>query len=237
MILDLDGSRREADLPGRQGRLLLGYLLLNPRPVGRYELIDALWRDDLPGDPETALSSLVSKIRKTIAPLSVEGRSDLELKLPSGTWVDLSAAEDALHRARSANAQAQWHEAWSPARVALHISARGLLVGLDAHWLDSHRERFDELHLSALEAYGECCLGIGGTETDAALRAGRQLVEKASYRESGYRITMEALAACGNPAEGLRLFDTLRARLREELGVSPGPQTQAVHERLLQLCR
>jgi DNA-binding SARP family transcriptional activator len=44
---------------------------------------------------------------------------------------------------------------------------------------------------------------------------------------------MEALAARDNTAEALRVFDTLRVLLREELGVAPGAATQAVHRRLL----
>jgi len=64
------------------------------------------------------------------------------------------------------------------------------------------------------------------TEIDAALRAGRLLIEKASYRESGYLLLMRALAADGNPAEGLRVYEGPRGHLRDELGVSPGPETQ-----------
>jgi DNA-binding SARP family transcriptional activator len=236
-VVEFDGERREAGLPGRQGRLTLAYLLLNRhRPVGRYELMDALWRDEPPGDPETSLSAVLSKVRKRIEPATIEGRSELELRLPEQTWIDLDAAESALHRAQSANAQQRWHEAWSPARVALHVAARGLLVGLDAHWLDEPRNHLLELHLSSLEVYAECCLGIGGTEIDAALRAGRLLIERASYRESGYRLLMRALAADGNPAEGLRVYEDLRGHLRDELGVSPGPETQRIHAELLRLC-
>jgi DNA-binding SARP family transcriptional activator len=42
--LEIDGRRRERDLPGRLGRVLLGYLALNRhRAVPRDELIEALW--------------------------------------------------------------------------------------------------------------------------------------------------------------------------------------------------
>ena len=44
---------------------------------------------------------------------------------------------------------------------------------------------------------------------------------------------MEALAAQGNVAEGLRVFDRLRTLLRDELGTMPSPETIAAHERLL----
>lgn len=45
VVIELDGRRVEDDLPGRQGKVLFAYLAANRlRPVGRDELIDALWR-------------------------------------------------------------------------------------------------------------------------------------------------------------------------------------------------
>ena len=44
---------------------------------------------------------------------------------------------------------------------------------------------------------------------------------------------MEALAARGNVAEAMRVFDALRTLLRDELGTSPSPEAIAAHERLL----
>jgi hypothetical protein len=56
----------------------------------------------------------------------------------------------------------------------------------------------------------------------------------APFRESGYRLLMEAKAARGNVAEALHAYERLRVLLREELGVAPSPVVQAVHRRLLQ---
>jgi DNA-binding SARP family transcriptional activator len=60
------------------------------------------------------------------------------------------------------------------------------------------------------------------------------LIERAPFRESGYRLLMEAKAARGNVAEALHAYERLRVLLREELGVAPSPVVQAVHRRLLQ---
>jgi DNA-binding SARP family transcriptional activator len=46
---------------------------------------------------------------------------------------------------------------------------------------------------------------------------------------------MEALAARGEPGEALVVYDLLRSRLRDELGVAAGPVTQAIYRRLLAL--
>ena len=76
-------------------------------------------------------------------------------------------------------------------------------------------------------------LGVGGTELTAAVRAGRELVELEPYRETGYRILMDALEREGNTAEALLVYEALRCRLRDDLGVTPRRRTQDLHRRLL----
>ena len=53
------------------------------------------------------------------------------------------------------------------------------------------------------------------------------------FREAGYGLLMEALAAQGNTAEALQVYDALRCRLRDELGTAPSAELQALHQRLL----
>ena len=53
------------------------------------------------------------------------------------------------------------------------------------------------------------------------------------YRETGYRILMEALERNGNLAEALLVYDRLRVLLRDELGVAPSQGVQTVYRRLL----
>ena len=64
-------------------------------------------------------------------------------------------------------------------------------------------------------------------------RAARALIDSEPYRESGYVLLMEALAARGNVAEGMRVFERLRTLLRDELGTAPSPDAIAAYERLL----
>jgi DNA-binding SARP family transcriptional activator len=65
------------------------------------------------------------------------------------------------------------------------------------------------------------------------VRAGRELTRREPYRESGWRILMQGLAAEGNSAEALRAYDRLRTLLRNELGVAPSGPTQELHKALL----
>jgi len=233
-VIERLGERLDDRLPGRQGRLLFAYLVLNRhRAASRDELAEALWPDQLPSASQNGLNALISKVRRAVGSEVVAGRSSLRLQLGKGAWVDVEAAEEAVHRAESAVALGDWKRAWGPSLVALFVAARDFLPGDDAPWISEHRRQLAEIRLRGLEAYAVSALGIGGTELPAAVRAGRQLVRLVPLQESGYQVLMRALACQGNVAQALRVYSDLCDVLREELGISPSATSQAVYESLL----
>lgn len=222
-VVEIDGRRVEGELPGRQGRLLLAYLVSNRlHVVTRDELVEALWPDARDG----GLAPLLSKLRRVL-PLDGTRVALDELR------VDVEEAAEAVHRAESALVLGEPLRAWGPAQVAMFVTGRTFLAGEEAPWIEVERRRLGALSIRALEAYAGATLGIGGTERAAAVRAGRRLVELEPYRESGYRLLMEALDSEGNSAEALLVYESLRGRLREELGITPSEPTQDLHRRLL----
>lgn len=228
LVARIGGRRVEQELPGRQGRLAFAFLALNRRrTVTRDELGEVLWPE--PGSSDR-LSPLLSKLRGVVP---LEGRGDVRLCLPADAFVDVEAAAEGLHRAQSAVARGDYAAAWSPARVAQHVALREFLPGEDAPWIAEERRRLEEILVRALELVGRVCVEIGAGELDTAERAARSLIERAPYRESGHRLLMDVLAARGNTAEALLVYEGLRIRLRDELGATPSAETQALHRRLL----
>jgi pentatricopeptide repeat protein len=176
---------------------------------------------------------LVSKCRAALGPEILTGRTEVRLNLPPDTWIDVEHAVLAVHEAQSAVALGEWKRAWRPALRAGLIAGRPLLSQHDTPWLDHWRQRLDEVHDLALEAYAASCLGIGGTELPGAERAARRLLERSPLRETGYALLMHALSAQGNVAEAMRVYDRARTTLDEELGLTPGRAIQDAHARLL----
>jgi SARP family transcriptional regulator, regulator of embCAB operon len=233
LVVERDGERVEAGLPGRQGRLLFAYLVVNRhRQVPRDELAEALWREPDPAAVDTRLNPLLSKLRRVFGTDAVNGRSILRLCLPDA-WVDLEAAVEAIHRAESSVVQHDWVRAWGPVLTALFVSERGFLPGEDAPWIDEIRHQLTMLRLRALECYAATGLGLAGPELAGAVRAGRQLIHLAPLRESGYRYLMQALAAQDNLAEALHVYTRLCDHLRDQLGVAPSPATRELYQQLL----
>ena len=234
LVVRVRGRRVEGALPGRHDQTLLGYLALHrDRPVDRDELVEALWPQGAPAAPGTSLRALVSRLRSALGGDLLTGRGEVRLALPPGSWLDVEAADDAIHRAESAVARAAWRDGWAPAHVALNVSRRPFLHGHDAPWIDERRRHLDDVRLRALACWAAVGLGIGGAELADAERAARLVVAEAPYREPAHRMLMEVLTARGNRAEALQAYEALRRRLSEDLGTAPGEELRALHASLL----
>ena len=228
-----DGQTRPA-LPGRQGQLLLAYLVCHrTRACPRYELEDVLWPKEAPASSDSALSALLSKLRRALGPEALTGRAEVRLTLPEPLLVDTELLGEAVELAAQALEDRAYEDAAAQARAALAFGAEPFLAECDGPWVRERRREVEGLRLRALEALGEAGLRLGGRELDAAEHAARTAIGLAPFRESSHRLLMEVHEASGNPAEALRAFDELRQRLRDELATAPGPAVIAVHERLL----
>jgi len=236
LAIHRDGVRVESRLPGRQGARLIGYLAANlDRWVTRDELVEAVWGDGVPPDAGAALAPLLSKVRRVVGAERIEGRGSLRFVAAEDALVDVHWAFDALHRAESAVESGDWLEAFHPAHTAHLIGSRTFMLGHEAPWIDAWRRRLTEIGVRGLEVHARALLEVPFEARSGAERAARTLVQEAPFRESGYRLLMEALERSGNRAEALRVFDDLRVLLAEELGAAPDPQTAAMHQRLLSL--
>ncbi|MDQ3723851.1 MAG: bacterial transcriptional activator domain-containing protein [Actinomycetota bacterium] len=152
------------------------------------------------------------------------------MSLPLDAQIDVELAQDLLHRSRTALAAGDWAGAWTPAHVIL---LRGFMPGHEGPWSEDMRRELNDTLLDALECAVKAKLGIGGREVEHADQLARRLVARAPYRESGHALLMSVLAGRGNIAEALRVYDQLRVRLRDELGIAPGAAVQEVHRTLL----
>jgi DNA-binding SARP family transcriptional activator len=234
-VVLLDGRERAGELRGLQARALLAFLVFERhRPVDRFDATEALWGERPPAAAAEALRALLSNLRRALGSERLVGRDELRLRLPDGVWVDVEVAARAAHDAESAVALQQWQRAWIAAHVAMNIAGRPLLPRWSGSWIEERRVDLERARLRALEALAAGGVGLGGTELSTAKRAARTLIDADPYRESGHRFMMRALALEGNTADALLVFERLRTRLRDDLGIAPSEETLRLHSDLLQ---
>jgi SARP family transcriptional regulator, regulator of embCAB operon len=234
LAVELLGRDLTAKLPAGQAQVLFTYLTVTRAlPSARDKLVEALWPYRPPAGADTALSALLSRLRSVLGAEVLSGRSEIHLRLPHDAWIDLEAAEEAIHRAEAAVTQGDWARGWGPSLVALFTARRGFLPRHDLPWADEHRRRLEQIRIAALECYAAVALGVGGSELAPGERVARELIELAPYREHSHALLMQILTARGNSAEALRVYETLRQRLRDELGATPAPELRDLQEQLL----
>jgi DNA-binding SARP family transcriptional activator/tetratricopeptide (TPR) repeat protein len=232
--LEVDGRALTADLPTGQAGALLAYLLSSRDfSARREELIEAILPPRDAQRAQAALRPLLSRVRRALAPATIEGRERLRLALPEPVAVDVDEAARAVSAARAAAGDGRWAVVRERAGTARELLAAGLLPAQEGDWVEVRRREIEELELEALEWVARAGVALGGAELVAAEAASRELIARAPFRETGHRYLMESLAAAGNAAEALRAYDTLRVLLRDELGAAPAPEVQALHQRLL----
>jgi len=230
MTVELGG--RKIAPRGVQGRKLLAYLVANRRrALRRDELLEVLWEGRPPADPDSSLAAALSHLRHELGPDVLRPR-EVSLRLPERTWVDLEVIEDQAQRTAQALEEGTPDKAVRLAEQTLGLM-KGFLPGLEAGWIDEKRRELAELRLSVQEAAVEASLQLGGGRLPTAQRMAHALVREAPYRESGYELLMRVHAASGNAAEANRVYHSLRALLRDELGTTPGPDVTKLNARLL----
>ncbi len=233
-MVDAQGQRLDAGLPGRQGRLLFAYLVRNrTRGCPRDELIDVLWPEGPPAAADSALSALLSKLRRALGEGVLTGRGELRLRLEGEVSVDVEESATAIGEAEAALEAGDPALAAQRARDALATDLQTFLPDSEGGWAADERRELDTIRLRALETLAAAGMRQGGRELGAAEQAARAAIAAAPFRESAHRLLMEVHEAAGNPAEALRAFEELRSLLREELGTTPGTAAMAVFERVL----
>ncbi|HET9848518.1 MAG TPA: BTAD domain-containing putative transcriptional regulator [Candidatus Dormibacteraeota bacterium] len=230
---------REIDLPGRQGRLALVYLVAErQRAVPQAELAELLWPEALPPSWPVALSAVISKLRNKLATLGLDRDGVIpnafrcyQFRPPPDTWIDLEAVADAVHHAEGALLAKQPQAAYGPSLIATTIARRPFLVGEDAPWIARRRDWLLALLVRALDCRVEALVANG--ELALAVDQARSAVELEPYRESGYRLLMKVLVMQGDRGEAMKAYRECRRRLSTDLGATPSAETESLAQTLI----
>jgi predicted ATPase/DNA-binding SARP family transcriptional activator/tetratricopeptide (TPR) repeat protein len=217
-------------VPEVRVRALLARLLIDPgRVVSADRLVDDLWGDALPANPSGALQTVVSRLRRAIG-------GGLVAHHPPG--YRLNVPLDAVDSGRFAALLGRARREMDPGgRAALLAEALDLWRGdafagfADEPFAASAAAALAEQRLAAWEDYAEARLRLGD---HAALAAElRGLVDRNPLRERLRGAHLRALHGAGRTTEALDGYRQLRRLLHDELGLEPGAELAALHQRML----
>ncbi|GAA3132724.1 transcriptional regulator AfsR [Planomonospora alba] len=233
-----DGA--ELDLGTPLQRSIIAMLLLREgRAVTPTEMIDGVWGEDAPPRALGALRTYVSRLRAVLEPgrsprtppelLTSVGRG-YALRL-GGAWFDLVRFEDAARRAEAARRAGDLRGAAESLRASLALCTGEPLAGAVGPYVEHQRGRLAERRMTALETLMDLDLELGRhAEVVSELIA---LTADHPLRERLRAQLMLAYYRCGRQADALAVFTDTRQALIDELGVDPGPELTALHQRIL----
>jgi DNA-binding SARP family transcriptional activator len=220
-----------AALGGRKARQFLLLLALSRgRPAGVDRLIDALWGDHPPRNPGDQLAVLASRVRRQLgADRIVRGDEGYRLRYD---WLDVDELDAVVAEAQRRRAVGNRSGAAAAARIALSL-VRGepTTAGMGSAWAGAQVAAVARAVAQARRVAARSLLEAGQPLDAVELLSAE--VDREPYDEDAVRLLMRAEVAAGRPAAALAVFASCRARLAEELGAEPAPETSALHTAIL----
>ncbi|WP_020670805.1 BTAD domain-containing putative transcriptional regulator [Amycolatopsis nigrescens] len=223
-------------IPGLKVRALLADLLAHEgKTVSADRLVEDLWGDRPPGNPAGALQAKISQLRRALDEAEPSARRLVVSRAPGYL---LEAGPEAVDSGRFTALLTRAGETGDPrAKAALLADALALWRGpafadfADEEFAGPVISKLEELRLSALEEQAEARLELG----EHAVLVGElgDLVARYPLRERLRATQLRALYRAGRQSEALQSYTDLRDRLRDELGLDPGPGLVALHGAIL----
>ncbi len=225
----VDGVEPQA-LGSRKGRLALCVLALGEgQAVPADVLIDALWGDAPPANPEDQLAVLISRLRSVLGREAIVHRD--RGYLLRCDWLDSSELASLTGEMERRRAAGHLLGAAAAARVVLSLLRGYGPPSVPGDWAQLRLAELDRLASRARRLAATALLEAG--DWMAAADAAAAAVEADGYDEASLRVLLRACVAGGRPAAALAAYARARERLAGELGTDPSPETVALYTAIL----
>ncbi|MFV2100149.1 AfsR/SARP family transcriptional regulator [Micromonospora sp. LOL_024] len=206
-------------------RAVLAYLLLNAnRVVSTAQLIDAVWAHDPPRSARLQVQACVSALRRAM----VANPADGPLVSEAGGYRMVVANgeldhEDFVQRvshARSSQQAGRSEEAADQLRSALVLWRGTPLGGTNGAFVADASAALEQQRLAAHEDLADIELSLG--RHASLVPELSALVSANPLRERLAAQLVVALAGAGQQARALQVYQDVKSRLADELGLEPG---------------
>ncbi|MCP4409848.1 MAG: tetratricopeptide repeat protein [Gammaproteobacteria bacterium] len=202
---------------------LLGYLVVEQRPIVRDFLAALFWPDASPAKGRANLSRELHNLAQILPDCWESNRQSIAFMPSANTTVD-------LYQLRQLEMQERWGEA-SELLGGEFLEGLYLEGNLEfENWLLGERERWRRCAEMVLRRVVEGCVRRGRYVD--ALRYAQRLLQQSPWDEETYRQIMRLLTWTGQRGAALRQFESCKALLKEELGVEPALETNTLYQRI-----
>ncbi len=229
------GDHAIGSLPSQSSSSLLAYLILNrDREHTRDVLAGRFWSDATEERARRRLSNSLWQIRQSTRELGVELLTTTANAVGFNPAIEVVLDVEILDQ-RLDELDRESLSGSDMARVAeLSAVVAGntgeLLSGYHDEWIHEERERIRRRNRAALSQLVVLTTSQG--EYEVALRHALSLVAEEPFNEKMQQQVLQLYALSGQPSGAQRHYQQLVQELRDELGVSPTAETDALMARI-----
>jgi len=221
--LSVDGAPAPPELLWRKHLGLLVYLARSPRGRTREHLIGLLWADKPEAAARHSLNEAIRVLRRYLGDGQVDTGVGQVRLAPGAVRLDLDRLEELATAGE-----------WEPAsRLIAGEFLEGFSIAGASEfedWLASERSAIRTRCIEVLTRHADGLLRTGQAQ-EASLVAARALsLDPGS--EQAVRLAMRSLVLAGDRTSALEQYEEFAARLKEQVGTTPDPETQAIAERV-----
>lgn len=222
----------EIDLGTPKQRALLALLLLQPgHPLSPDEIVAVLWGDDPPDSAQNQVQRHVGALRRLFeSDLKARGASRFLVRGSGGYRLDVDPESVDLGRFRALRQRATAESLLEALALWRGPVAAGIPDEIRAH---PAFVAVDGEYLSAVKSAADLVLESDPEAADRVLGLVRESAARHPLDEALQARLMMLLAATGKQAEALEVFQATRQVLADDLGLDPGAELQAAHQRVL----
>lgn len=226
--------------PPTQRAILAVLLARTGQPVHLGEFVDILWGEDPPSSAVNIVHRHIGMLRRLLEPGLANRAAGRWLVRAGGGYrfeTDPEAVDLLRFRRRGEQARRAFDAGQTEPGVRLLVQALDLWQGPVASGVDPHVRAhpvftaLDWEYVSAVRDLADAGLAAGLAEP--ALPTVRAAAIAHPLDESLQARLLLVLAAAGRQVEALEAYHSIRVRLAEELGIDPGPELRAAHQRVL----
>ncbi|HSJ25954.1 MAG TPA: BTAD domain-containing putative transcriptional regulator [Longimicrobiales bacterium] len=221
------------DWPYAKPRELLAFLLAHPRGRTRVEIGAALWPDAAPAQLRNSFHVTLHHLRKTLGrPEWIVIENDRYRIAPDvSIATDVAVFEALVRSVMNHEGAVAPHDAMLRLDQALRLYTDHYLAGESSgRWRDDEQDRLRAVYTEAALRLGAMREAAG--DMAAALATYETLLAHEPLLEEAHRRLITYWSQAGDRPRAVRHYERLAARLMNELGLEPDPETMALYEQV-----
>jgi DNA-binding SARP family transcriptional activator len=221
--LSVDGAPAPPELLWRKHLGLLVYLARSPRGRTREHLIGLLWADKPEAAARHSLNEAIRVLRRYLG----DGQVDTGV---GQVRVAAGAVRLDVDRLEELATAGEWEAA---SRLIAGEFLEGFSIAGASEfedWLASERSAVRMRCIEVLARYADELLRAGQAQEASSVASRALSLDPGS--EQALRIAMRSLVLAGDRTSALERYEEFSARLKEEVGTTPDPETTALAERV-----